>query len=201
MPYCDGRMALFIIHDRRQPLHTILTRSCEIAERPSCRLVVNTTGLQGGEDTHPVRGQLVLVKAPYVQMAMGEYNPLNHSYPTYIYPRRDHVVLGSTYLEDVGDKEVNDETTKDIIERCAEFIPELRNAPILAEVVCIRPGRRSGVRLDRAKIGEFDVVNCFGHGGAGHSLSWGCAGNVVTLVRESIRNKSHHNNQDARFDT
>jgi len=157
-----------------------------IAQRPTCRIVVNTTGLKGGIDTHPVRGQLVMVKAPYVQMAMGEYNPENHDFPTYIYPRRDHIVLGSTYLEDVGDKEVDDETTEHIIERCAEFIPQLRTAPILAEVVCIRPGRRAGVRLDRVKVGEFDVVNCFGHGGAGHSLSWGCAGNVLQLVKESV---------------
>lgn len=49
-------------------------------------------------------------------------------------------MLGSTYLEHDGDREVRPETTADIIRRAAEFVPELASAPILAEVVCIRPG-------------------------------------------------------------
>ena len=65
---------------------------------------------------------------------MGEYAPKDLSYPTYIYPRRDHVVLGSTYLVGDGDKEVREQTTEDIVKRCSEFIPELKTAPILSEV-------------------------------------------------------------------
>ena len=76
---------------------------------------------------------------------MGEYATADHSYPTYIYPRRDHVVLGSTYLEHDDDREIRQQTTKDIVRRAAEFCPELVHAPILAEVVCIRPGRSEGV--------------------------------------------------------
>jgi D-amino-acid oxidase len=133
-----------------------------------------------------VRGQLVLVKAPYVRMAMGEYNTQDRSYPTYIYPRRDHVVLGSTYLEGDGDMEVREETTEDVIRRAAEFIPEIATAPILAEVVCIRPGRKEGVRLEHELVqGGFHVVHNYGHGGAGMSLAWGCAGEVVDHVNEA----------------
>lgn len=89
------------------------------------QLLVNATGLIGGPEVYPVRGQLVLVRAPYVKMAMGEYATADHAYPTYIYPRRDHVVLGSTYLEHDGDREVRPETTQDIIRRAAELVPEL----------------------------------------------------------------------------
>ena len=71
---------------------------------------------------------------------MGEYNTKDRSYPTYIYPRRDHVVLGSTYLAGDGDKEIRDDTTTDIIARAAEFVPELATAKVLSVVVCIRPG-------------------------------------------------------------
>ena len=159
-----------------------------IAGKPGCTVVINATGLNGGPECYPVRGQLVLVKAPYVKMSMGEYNPKNLDYPTYIYPRRDHVVLGSTYLERDGDKEVRDETTEDIIRRCAEFIPEIRSAPIISEVVCIRPGRKAGVRLEREQlaVGGFHVVHNYGHGGAGMSLAYGCAGEVVKLVRQVV---------------
>jgi len=34
------------------------------------------------------------------------------------------------------------------------------------------------VRLERAG----DVVHCYGHGGAGVTLSWGCADEVVGLL-------------------
>jgi D-amino-acid oxidase len=34
------------------------------------------------------------------------------------------------------------------------------------------------VRVER--VG--DVVHCYGHGGAGVTLSWGCAGEVVELL-------------------
>ena len=72
----------------------------------------------------------------------------------------------------------------------------LLSAPILAEVVCIRPGRAEGVRLERESHNlegmempsdplGFDVVHCYGHGGAGMSIAWGCAGNVARLAVEA----------------
>jgi D-amino-acid oxidase len=30
------------------------------------------------------------------------------------------------------------------------------------------------------------VVHCYGHGGAGVTLSWGCAADVVDLVRAAL---------------
>jgi len=165
--------------------------ACAVAGQPSCTIVVNAMGLAGGPECYPVRGQLVLVKAPYVKVAMGEYAAKDRSYPTYIYPRRDHVVLGSTYLERDGDREIREETTSDVIRRCSEFIPELLEAPILSEVVCIRPGRSAGVRLETeqsVKSGggaRYHVIHNYGHGGAGMSLAWGCAGEVVQLARRA----------------
>lgn len=159
------------------------------AGKPDCTIVVNCTGVNGGPECRPVRGQLVLVDAPYVKAALGEYNPKDGTLPTYIYPRRDHVVLGSTYLFGNGDKEVDSETTADIVERCAQFVPELRSARIISEVVCLRPGRKAGIRLDAERVagGRFTVVSCFGHGGAGMSLGWGCGGEVASLVQSSLQ--------------
>eukprot|EP00927_Polykrikos_kofoidii_P061886 TRINITY_DN56709_c0_g1_i1.p1 TRINITY_DN56709_c0_g1~~TRINITY_DN56709_c0_g1_i1.p1 ORF type:complete len:371 (+),score=31.48 TRINITY_DN56709_c0_g1_i1:59-1114(+) len=154
-----------------------------IAERPSCRIVVNATGLAGGPECYPIRGDLVLVRAPYVKVAVGEYNPLDKTRPTYVYPRRDHVVLGSYYLEGDGDRDERPENTADVINRCAEFIPELRSAPLIGVVPCIRPGRKDGVRLDRIQVDGFHVINNYGHGGGGMSISWGCAGDVVRHIQ------------------
>jgi D-amino-acid oxidase len=48
---------------------------------------------------------------------------------------------------------------------------------VLRHKVGLRP-KRPAVRLER--VG--DVIHCYGHGGAGVTLSWGCADEVVTLV-------------------
>jgi D-amino-acid oxidase len=157
------------------------------ASRPRASLFVNATGL-ANPDCVPARGQLVLVDAPFVKLAMGEYNSPDPKRPTYILPRRDHVVLGSTYLEGDGGRDERPETVRDVIERCAQFVPELRNAKVIATVACLRPVRRKGVRLEAERTaGGLTVVHDYGHGGAGMSLAWGCAGEVLELVRADTR--------------
>jgi glycine/D-amino acid oxidase-like deaminating enzyme len=41
------------------------------------------------------------------------------------------------------------------------------------------------VRLERFVHGGREVIACYGHGGAGVTLSWGCAEDVVRLVDAS----------------
>ena len=48
---------------------------------------------------------------------------------------------------------------------------------MLRHKVGLRPVRPA-VRLER----DGHVVHCYGHGGAGVTLSWGCADEVVALV-------------------
>lgn len=162
----------------------------EIAERPGCRIVINAMGLAGGPECYPIRGDLVLVRAPYVKVAIGEYRPKDPTRPTYIYPRRDHVVLGSFYLEGDGERDERPESTAEVIRRCSEFVPELADAPLIGVVACIRPGRKAGVRLDRSRAGAFHVVNNYGHGGGGMGIAWGCAGDACDLVRAAARELS-----------
>ncbi len=62
------------------------------------------------------------------------------------------------------------------------MVPELADAEVLGHVVGLRPARPE-VRLevDRVSSGGF-VVHCYGHDGAGVTVSWGCADEVVTLA-------------------
>ncbi|WP_425409165.1 FAD-dependent oxidoreductase [Hyphococcus sp.] len=48
--------------------------------------------------------------------------------------------------------------------------------------VCIRPFRPAGPRLEAEMVGGKRVVHNYGHGGAGWSLSWGCAQDAAALA-------------------
>jgi D-amino-acid oxidase len=71
------------------------------------------------------------------------------------------------------------------MERCARFVPEVREKQVLAHAVGLRPGRHA-IRLEAEVVGGGVVVHDYGHGGSGVTLSWGCAEEVVALVREYV---------------
>jgi len=95
----------------------------------------------------------------------------------YVVPRGTDVVCGGTAVD--GDESTSPDPAEAerILARCRAVVPELANAQVLGHAVGVRPARPA-VRLER--VG--DVVHCYGHGGAGVTLSWGCADEVVRLV-------------------
>ena len=65
------------------------------------------------------------------------------------------------------------------------FFFRLKSARVLAQWVGLRPYRLKGVRLEHELYqGKLNVIHNYGHGGCGVTLSWGCAGTVVQLVKE-----------------
>lgn len=149
-------------------------------------VVVNCSGLgartlASDPEVYPIRGQLVHVDASGIEdIVLDEHGPAGL---TYVVPRGDHVVLGGTsdpYDDDTAPRPAD---TEGIIERCASIDPRLRRATRLAEVVGLRPGR-SSVRVEAEPRPDGGlVVHDYGHGGAGVTLSWGCAEEAVGLVR------------------
>lgn len=144
-------------------------------------VVVNCTGLGAREVSHDfevygVRGQVQVVHAPNVNRFY-----LDDEGPTYIIPRVNDVVLGGTAQKDVYSTAVDDNTVSSIRARCIELVPELALAPVLKNKVGIRPCR-SNVRLDEEEIHGMRVIHNYGHGGAGVTLSWGCADEVASMV-------------------
>ena len=57
------------------------------------------------------------------------------------------------------------------------------NRRSLAERVGLRPFRKSAfaLRRDRLRDGR-TVIHNYGHGGAGFTVSWGCAANVLAIA-------------------
>ncbi|MFV8132034.1 FAD-dependent oxidoreductase [Streptomyces syringium] len=141
--------------------------------------VVNCTGLGARDlvpdpDVHPVRGQIVVVDDPgvtewFVAAAQDAADIL------YVLPQPYGVVLGGTALDHVWDRTPTPVTAEAIIARCARVYPALADAPVLAHKVGLRPAR-SRVRLEAARLpGGARLVHNYGHGGAGVTVSWGCA--------------------------
>ena len=92
-------------------------------------------------------------------------------------PREHDIVVGGTDQEGEWSRTPSPETAAEILQRATRLVPALRGARVLRHKVGLRPVRPA-VRLERAG----DVVHCYGHGGAGVTLSWGCAEEVVALV-------------------
>lgn len=147
--------------------------------------VVNCAGLGARElvldrELFAVRGQVVRVsRAGIEEVLFDSYGPGG---PTYIVPRGEDCILGGTAEEGRESLEPDPATTADILGRCGRFEPRVKDAVRLGEMVGLRPCR-SAVRLEaeRGWDGKL-IVHNYGHGGAGVTLSWGCADDVVELI-------------------
>lgn len=160
-----------------------------LAALPDHGVVVNATGvsaraLAADPEVVPVRGQVVVVENPGLDHWCVDEGPEEGSTegPLYVLPRGDHVVVGGTADRGRYDPEPDLGVAARIMARAVAVEPALRGARVLAHRVGLRPTRRS-VRLERVVQTDRTVVHCYGHGGAGITLSWGCADDVLELVR------------------
>jgi D-amino-acid oxidase len=60
--------------------------------------------------------------------------------------------------------------------------PRLGGEEVIRSVAGLRPFRAGSYRLEAEWLGDMLVVHNYGHGGAGITLSWGCAEEVLTLL-------------------
>ncbi len=120
----------------------------------------------------PVRGQVVLVRGVELDRWW-----LDADGPTYVVPRTDVVVVGGT--DEPGDwsRTPSPETAADIMQRATRLVPELAQGQVVGHRVGLRPVRPV-VRLET----EGRIVHCYGQGGSGVTVSWGCADDVERLV-------------------
>lgn len=150
------------------------------------RLLINCTGvwarqLAGDEDVYPLRGQIVRVKASGVEGCIVDES--GHLALTYIIPRSEDCVLGGTAEKNDWNLQPNPETTKQILDKCKELVPSLVIEEILQVSVGLRPRRNKAVRVEREVVSDkCIVIHNYGHGGAGFTLSWGCADEVARLA-------------------
>jgi D-amino-acid oxidase len=146
-------------------------------------LVINCTGigarkLVGDRDLEPHRGQVAIVSKidDLSRAIVCDDEPL-----MYAIPRRNDCVFGGTN-ELSHDLAADPATTARIVTECSHVL-NIDKPRVLAERVGLRPFRKSGIRIERARLldGRI-VVHNYGHGGAGFTLSWGCAREVLELA-------------------
>ncbi len=190
-PYVDGwtfvapviEMPVYLrwLTERVQALGGTITRMALHALPDHGDVVVDAAGLGArllADDpaVQPVRGQVV-----YVDQVGLERWSLDGAGPVYVVPRTHDIVVGGTDDEGEWSRTPDPDVAERILERARELVPELAGARVRGHKVGLRPARPT-VRLEAERRGGVRVVHCYGHGGAGVTLSWGCAEEVAGLV-------------------
>jgi D-amino-acid oxidase len=147
-------------------------------------IIVNCAGigaarLSDDPKLYPVKGQSVRIKGSND----GGYYLDQHGKLalSYVLPRSGDIVLGGTAEEHEYSKHTQDETTENIIQKAKQLDHTLQVDEVIGVTAGLRPAR-SEVRLEAVQVGERIVIHNYGHGGAGFTLSWGCANEVVKLA-------------------
>jgi D-amino-acid oxidase len=151
-------------------------------------IVVNCTGLAsrelcGDRELFPIRGQVLLVDGGLADAFVSDDH---EGGPCYLIPRGRDVVVGGSTGRGREDLAADPAETAAILARARRFLPELSPANVRATKVGLRPGRPA-VRLaaEAPRPGRV-LIHDYGHGGAGYTLAFGCADEVLRLAREAL---------------
>ena len=164
-------------------------------------VIVNCSGLGSRElvndqEVFPVRGQAILVDAPWVKHSITAEVGDD---VTYIYPRSNGVLLGGTAQFGDWSTNIDFADREGILSRCSHYIPSLAQAKVIDEWVGLRPGRKQ-VRLEVEDSKDVTpVVHNYGHTGQGLVFSIGCAKDCIKHVEECLTKKSFQRCVDAKL--
>jgi D-amino-acid oxidase len=154
-------------------------------------VVVNCTGigaraLTGDDSLVPIRGQVVVAENPGIEEFYIDHGAPGDVDYVYAFPHGDVIVLGGTAQHGASDLAPRPEISARIIRDCAVVLPVLRGARVIAERVGLRPYRPE-VRLEAATLPDGRTLwHNYGHGGAGVTLSWGCAREITAAVLAGV---------------
>jgi D-amino-acid oxidase len=128
----------------------------------------------------PVCGQVVIAANPGIKEFLINRDP-EPPWIVYMFPHGDTILLGGTNDEGNWDQDPKTEVAERIVAECSAIEPRLRGVEILGHRVGLRPCRPE-VRLESEPLGDGMLWHNYGHGGAGVSLSWGCAAEITASV-------------------
>lgn len=148
-------------------------------------LLVNCSGVGAREvandaTVYPIRGQTMLLDASGIRVGYMDNSAIDH-----IFPRADGVLIGGVKVKGDWNRQADPAISADIMRRCSAIEKRLAEAGVVREFVGLRPGRDE-VRLEMERLEDGGaVIHNYGHGSVGYTLSWGCAEDVVRLVKSA----------------
>lgn len=188
-----------VIVTRRSIRGPLSGQEDELLAEYAAELIVNCSGLgarelAGDPTVEPHRGALLRVVNDGTSMsrvtavhAVANDTSTENQDMVFIVPRgADRLLLGGLVEPGEYDTDLGMDSyppLREMLDRCSEFLPLLRDArmdPADPVRVGLRPFREGGVRL-QIEPGT-RIVHNYGHGGAGVTLSWGCADEVAELA-------------------
>ena len=207
----EGKGAKYITRTLKGDL---LDQEEDLRSEYNVDVIINATGLAGSElagdaSCYPIRGGLIRVindgsDFPKLDLALTITADAVHdsSEIVFIVPRNDNILLIGGIAESHKNElclTLDSPIIKRMRARCEAFLPDLKKARVDPEYPLaqgLRPFRQRNVRVERElrprKVQGMDdtkpsrIVHTYGQGGAGWSLSFGCAGDVATLVEEAL---------------
>jgi D-amino-acid oxidase len=164
-------------------------------------VIVNCSGLGAaelhGRPMYPLRGALVRVRNGGMRSPIIESHCVSHDERhdeqdiVFIVPRSESLlVLGGLAEADEWSVDIglhNHEPVREMYDRCTTFMPSLADMQLdTVEPVRVglRPFRHGNVCVEREPGTR--IVHNYAHGGAGFTLSWGCAAEVAALATEVV---------------
>ncbi|KAK1227360.1 hypothetical protein PQX77_009644 [Marasmius sp. AFHP31] len=187
----------------------LLNQEDALRNRFGAEVIINCTGIAsaetaGDDSCYPIRGGLIRVINDGVSMPKVEAgltisaDVARQNEIVFIVPRSDNTLILGGFTEPNEydlDLTLESPVIKRMKERCEAFLPQLKNAKIDPDYPVaqgLRPFRQRNIRVERelrqlvpgSKPSR--IVHSYGHGGAGWSLSFGCASDVLGLVKEAL---------------
>ncbi len=159
--------------------------------RDAAGAVVNCAGMGARElaadaTLRPVRGQLLVVANPGVRVGLVEAEDTDDARElTFLIPHGATLVLGGTAEPDDERSKPDPAIAAAILARRARLDSRVIEARVLAHRVGFRP-ERPEVRVAAEPTSSGRLWHNYGHGGAGVTLSWGCAEQVAAGVVEAF---------------
>jgi glycine/D-amino acid oxidase-like deaminating enzyme len=96
-------------------------------------------------------------------------------------------VIGGSALRNEWSETPDTKTTERILKDAQEYFPSLCGAQVIDSWVGLRP-LRNPIRLESCEGPSGSLlVHCYGHGGQGFVLSWGCAEAVGDIVQNKMK--------------
>lgn len=182
--------SLFLPWLERRLRHPIECRTVTQLDAEPGDVVVNCTGLAARELTGddlllPLLGQIVIAERGDADLATTVTDDRDHDAIFYIIPRRDELVLGGCSLPfpPGATPELDPAISARILAHAKRLGIAVGN--VRTERVGLRP-YRAHVRLERDHKHP-RIIHNYGHGGAGFTLSHGCAVEVAELVSRGGR--------------